>query len=75
MNYQAYTNDSLTMMHKAVRSALAAADGLKRRGLPVRFRVRENPDWKNYAADLEAEMLKRGMRFEVVDWSEDQPPH
>ena len=73
MNYQAYTNDSLTMMHEAVRSALAAADGLERRVLPVRFRVRENPDWKNYAADLKSEMLKRGMRFEVVDWSEDRP--
>jgi hypothetical protein len=73
MNYQAYTNDSLTMMYEAIRGALAADDGLKRRGLPVRFRVRENPDWKNYAADLEAEMLKRGMRFEVVDWSEDRP--
>ena len=73
MNYQAYTNDSLNMMYEAVRGALAADDGLKRRGLTVRFRVRENPDWKNYAADLEAEMLKRGMRFEVVDWSEDRP--
>jgi hypothetical protein len=38
-------------------------------------RVRETPDWKKHAADLESEMLKRGMRFEVIDWSEDQPPH
>jgi hypothetical protein len=34
--------------------------------------VRETPDWKKHAADLEAEMLKRGMFFEVIDWSEDQ---
>ena len=34
MNYQAYTNDSLTMMHEAVRSALAADDGLKATGPP-----------------------------------------
>jgi len=75
MNYQAYTNDSLTMMYEAIRGALAADDGLKRRGLPVRFRVRAPPDSKEYAADLEAEMLKRGMVFDVIDWSEDQPPH
>jgi hypothetical protein len=25
-----------------------------------------------HAADLEAEMLIRGMIFEVIDWSEDQ---
>jgi hypothetical protein len=28
--------------------------------------------WKKHAADLEAEMIKRGMFFEVIDWSEDQ---
>jgi hypothetical protein len=74
MNYQAFTNDSLTMMYEGIRGALAADDALKGRGLAVRFRVRETPDWKNYAADLESEMLKRGMFFEVIDWSEHQPP-
>jgi len=39
MNYQAYTNDSLTMMYEAIRGALAADDALKRRGLTIRFRV------------------------------------
>jgi hypothetical protein len=29
------------------------------------------PEWKKHAAALEAEMLKRGMVFEVIDWSED----
>ena len=27
---------------------------------------------KSTRADLEAEMIKRGMLFEVIDWSEDQ---
>jgi hypothetical protein len=72
MNYQAFTNDSLTMMYEAIRGALAADDALKRQGLAIRFRVRETPDWKKHAADLESEMLKRGMRFEAIDWSEDQ---
>ena len=38
----------------------------------IDFRVRETPDWKKHAADVEGEMLKRGMFFEVIDWSEDQ---
>ena len=72
MNYQAFTNDSLTMMYEAVRGALSADDALTRQGLASRFRVRATPDWKQHAADLEAEMLKRGMHFDVIDWSEDQ---
>ncbi len=31
MNYQAFTNDSLTMMYEAVRGALAADEALKKR--------------------------------------------
>jgi hypothetical protein len=72
MNYQAFTNDSLTMMYEGIRGALAADEALKGQGEEPRFRARETPDWKKHAADLEAEMLKRGMLFEVIDWSEDQ---
>ena len=68
MNYQAFTNDSLTMMYEAVRGALAADDALTRQGMEIRFRVRETPEWKLHAADLEAEMLRRGMIFEIIDW-------
>jgi hypothetical protein len=72
MNYPAFTNDSLTMMYEAIRGALAADDAQERQGADPRFRVRETPEWKKHAADLEAEMLKRGMLFEVVDWFENQ---
>jgi hypothetical protein len=72
MNYQAFTNDSLTMMYEGVRGALTADDALERDDREPPFRVRDTPDWKQHAADLEAEMLKRGMIFEVIDWSEDQ---
>jgi hypothetical protein len=41
MNYQAFTNDSLTMMYEGVRGALAADDALKLQELETRFRVRE----------------------------------
>jgi hypothetical protein len=73
MNYQAFTDDSLTMMYGAVRGALAADDALNRQGLATRFRVRETPDWKKHASDIESAMLRRGMMFDVIDWSEDQP--
>jgi hypothetical protein len=72
MNYRAFTNDSLTMMYEGIRGALAADDALSSRGDEPRFRVRGTPDWKVHAADLEIEMLKRGMIFEIIDWSEDQ---
>jgi hypothetical protein len=69
MNYQAFTNDSLTMMYEGVRGALAADNALKEQGDEPRFRIRETPEWKAHAADLEAEMLSRGMIFEIIDWS------
>ena len=52
--------------------ALAADEALKRQDMETRFRVRETPEWRKHAAALESEMLRRGMIFEVIDWSEDQ---
>ena len=72
MNYPAFTNDSLTMMYGGSPSALAADDALSGLGEEPRFRVRETPDWKLHGAELETEMLNRGMFFDVIDWSEDQ---
>jgi hypothetical protein len=72
MNYQAFTNESLTMMYESIRGALAADEALKRQDLETRFRVRETPEWREHAAALESDRLRRGMIFEVIDWSEDQ---
>ena len=72
MNYQAFTNVSLTMMYEGIRGALAADDALTAQGEETRFRIRETPDWKQHAGNLESEMLKRGMFFDVIDWSEGQ---
>jgi hypothetical protein len=68
VNYQAFTSDSLTMMYEGIRCALAADDALDGDQRDPPFRVRETPDWKKHSADLEAEMLKRGMIFAVIDW-------
>ena len=72
MNYQAFTKDSLTMMYESIRGALAADDRLKAEGGESRFRVRETPEWREHASDLEKEMIRRGMLFEVIDWTSGQ---
>ena len=72
MNYQAFNKDSLTVMYEGIRGALVADNALKAQGEETRFRVRETPEWKKHAGELEMEMLKRGMFFDIIDWSEDQ---
>jgi hypothetical protein len=72
MNYQAFTDDSLKMMYEAVRGALASDDALKAQNEDARFRVRETPDWRKHAADLEMEMIRRGVSFDIIDWSNGQ---
>jgi hypothetical protein len=72
MDYQAFTNDSLTMMYDGVRGALASDDAQKAGGDAPRFGIRETPAWREHAANLESEMLRRGMYFQIIDWTEDQ---
>jgi hypothetical protein len=74
MEYKAFTDDSLKMMYEAVRGALTSDDGLKAQNGEARFRVRETPEWKRHSADLEREMIDRGMPFDVIDWSRGQAP-
>ena len=64
-----FTHDSLTVMYETIRGALATDNALTAQGGETRFRVRETPEWRKHAADLEKEMLRRGMLFEVVDWT------
>jgi hypothetical protein len=67
-DYQAFTNDSLRMMYAAIRGTLTSDDLAQRQGDEPKFKVRYTPDWKKHAADLEAEMLRRGMLFDVIEW-------
>jgi len=72
MDCSTFTNDSLTMMYEAVRGALKADDAARQSGNEPRFKVRETRDWRRHAADLEDEMIRRGMHFEVIDWDSGQ---
>jgi hypothetical protein len=68
MNYSAFTDHSLTMMYEAVRGALAADDAAEKQGDERPFKVRDTGAWMTHVADLEAEMAKRGMIFELIAW-------
>jgi hypothetical protein len=57
-------------MHFCARGALAADDEMTLLGIEPRFRVRQTPAWSKHVADLEAEMLIRGMAFELIEWSD-----
>jgi hypothetical protein len=72
MDYRNFTNDSLLMMYESIRGALASDDSQRLDMQEPRFRVRETVDWKEHAANLEVEMLRRGMQIKLIDWSEDQ---
>ena len=71
MDYHDFTNASLSMMHFGARGALAADDELNKLGQAARFGIRETRSWKRHIAALEAEMIRRGMRFEVIDFDPD----
>src|SRR5258706_6107987 len=55
------------VMQEGVCGALAADDAFSELGEEPGFRVRETPDWKMRASDLEAEMLRRGETLEVIE--------
>jgi hypothetical protein len=74
MDYQGFTDDSLITMYAGVREALAADDTFRELGIEGRYRVRQTPSWKLHAADLEAEMLRRGIMFDVIEWYEADRP-
>jgi len=68
MDYHEFTNASLSMMHFGARGALAADDELNKLGQAARFCIRKTESWKRHIAELESEMIRRGMRFEVIDF-------
>ena len=73
MNYQAFTNETLIMMHHGARGALAVDDELTKLSEKPRFKVRDTLNWKMHITELEAEMTRRGMIFDAIDWSAPVP--
>jgi hypothetical protein len=69
MNYQAFTNETLILMHSGARGALSVDDELATLGEELRFKVRDTLNWTLHITELETEMARRGMVFEVIDCS------
>jgi hypothetical protein len=67
MNYQAFTNETLILMHSSAHGALSVDDELATLGEELRFRVRDTLNWTLHIAELETEMTRRGMTFEAID--------
>src|SRR6202012_3922764 len=67
MNYQAFTKETLVLMHQGARGALAVDDQLAALGQVLRFKGRDTLNWTLHVAELEAEMARRGMIFEAMD--------
>ena len=68
MDYSSFTNSSLAMMYEAARGALAADDAAEQQGNEPPFQVRTTAAWMTHVADLESEMVKRGVIFELIAW-------
>lgn len=60
------------MMYERIRGALASDDAQKAQGDTLRFRIRETVAWREHAGNLETEMLRRAMFFEIIDCAGDQ---
>jgi hypothetical protein len=62
------------MIRKAMDAKLEAGEGPVTPTLPSRdqgeppFKVRDTAAWMTHVADLEAEMIKRSMVFEIIAW-------
>jgi hypothetical protein len=69
MNYQAFTNETLILMHSSAHGALSVDDELATLGEELRFKVRDTLNWTLHITELEAEMARRGMVFEAIDCS------
>ena len=72
MNYQAFTNDALTVLYETIRGSLAADNALIAQGGETRFTRSRNAGMEEARRRSEKEMLRRGMLFEVIDWTNGQ---
>jgi hypothetical protein len=69
MNIPRLTNHPLIALHQLIAEAQAADDAatVAQRRRP--FGVRDYPDWRKQAGAFEAEMKKRGLVFEHIEWA------
>jgi hypothetical protein len=62
-----FSNDGLVKMHLAIVNALKADDETPD-GQDKIYGVRLYQDWRQWSDSLEAELIKRSVVFNKVDW-------
>lgn len=67
MNIAELTTASLRLLHDAVIQAVKVDDETPP-GQPKPHDARGTPDWREWSAELEAELTKRGEPFHPVNW-------
>jgi uncharacterized protein (DUF2267 family) len=72
MNYEAFSNDSLTMMYEGVRGSLAADDALARQAMEIR-RIWMRAPWEE-ASGLQRPLPNTMLRIIASGEREDPPP-
>ena len=75
MNYQAFSNETLLMMHHGALGALIVDEELATLGKEPLFKVRETLNWTMHISELENEMAMRGLSFEMIDCSPSKGEH
>jgi hypothetical protein len=63
MNYSAFTDKALQIMHDAVHRAIADDAVAAKRGDPPRCGTKETKDWHSHAQGLEDELARRNVPF------------
>lgn len=67
MNIPEISTNGILMMHSGIRGALAVDDSLPV-GKEKIYGVREFKDWRVQADQFEAELDKRHVRYQKIDW-------
>jgi hypothetical protein len=68
MNFVFLPNESLEILHTAVRNALFKDESPMSESKGPMYGVRSNSDWPEWSNRLEVEMSKRDMTFDSIPW-------
>ncbi|MHC8510000.1 MAG: hypothetical protein ACYYKD_11545 [Rhodospirillales bacterium] len=67
MDIPTLTDDSLKTLHNAIRDCLEIDEAIPS-GQDKKYGVRQFPDWKKMADEMEAELDKRGKTYTPIPW-------
>jgi|GEM_PF-3365267 len=68
MNFEILPDNSLEMLHTAVRNALNKDKSLVSEGKGTLHEAHSNSDWRAWSNSLEEEMIRRDMAFDAILW-------